>query len=200
MNSIPPALDDSHGRSALKSYFDQPPPQYAEATSPRSSKISDHSQRSSKATTEIINFSNGPWLLRRTSIVVETEPSDVFSNDGKLSRLPSTAARLKDAKGDPRKPEVRQNGHKLGQERLSHGRTPWHTSQPFDTGFGVKVFIEAGKPKQGKSQRQHDMKGLEQAASMKRWPGGGRSGEAWGKLAKVRNASSRREGLLLTRD
>ena len=33
--------------------------------------------------------------------------------------------------------------------------------------------------------RLHEMKGLEQAASIKRWAGGGQPPLAWGKLRKV---------------
>ena len=148
-------LEDRFGHV---NHHDHPPPRYAEATSPRNSRLSEQS-------TKTVNFHQGPWLLRRTSIVIESEPSD----DRSLSRISTTSTE-----------RYAKNPCGRKQTNLSQA---WHSPQPFDMGFGVKVSIEAGN--NHIKDRKHDMKGLEQAASVQRWPGGNRPGEAWGKLSKV---------------
>ena len=59
-------------------------------------------------------------------------------------------------------------------------------SQPYDSvRFGTTVSIEAGHPTGSQTQRRYEMRGLEQAASVKRFAGSGSPAEAWGKLMKV---------------
>ena len=185
MAATTPSYNESYNRSEIKSYLDHPPPQYAEATSPRNSRIKPHVSRNPK-TAESVNCNSGPWLLRRTSIVIESEPSELYSDDRSLSRLSTNTSRHEDDKNSSHK-QFRNHGHNHSCDSVIAGRRPeaWHDFQQFDTGFGTKVFIEAGKPKRGRETRQHDMKGLEQAASVKRWAGGTCPGEAWGKLMKV---------------
>ena len=185
MSQVQATLEEGVGRPQLKSYFEHPPPQYAEATSPRNSQISERSlAHSATKITETVTYNQGPWLLRRTSIVIESEPSDLYPDDKSTSRASGTTSRI--SEHTRRSTLNRKISYKNGQENLDVGQHPWHANKHFDTGFGVKVSIEAGKPNRGRGERRHDMKGLEQAASVKRWAGGGRPGEAWGKLMKVR--------------
>ena len=163
----------------IKSYLDHPPPQY-EAASPR---ISAQLQKVVKAT-ESVNLTSGPWLVRRTSIVIESHSSQTTADDQSVSGVSSTGTRHEDEVGGISAGIFRRAISR--QDSMDSRRAPpWHACKPFDTGFGTSVLIEAGKPRRAKTERQMDMKGLEQAASVKRWPGGGRPGEAWGKLTRV---------------
>ena len=51
--------------------------------------------------------------------------------------------------------------------------------------LGTRVTIEATRPIRSQAERRIELKGLQEAASAKRWTGSGRPGEAWGKLIKV---------------
>ena len=78
---------------------------------------------------------------------------------------------------------------KLGRQSEESSST-WRSSedlaQTFDAiPFGTTVSIEAAQPVKAREQQLYEMKGLQQAASMKRWAGEGRPAVAWGKLIKV---------------
>ncbi len=162
------------------------PPQYTKTNS------SIDKDRSSKVAPDQLGLSNAPWLLRRTSIQVSSEPAEPFDNDrGSVSQLSTTTTKRSSEKdAGLRKKLFKQtygHGHSRNSESISDGRTSssWQRTEAFDTGFGTQVSIEAGRPRRKEAERQYDMKGLEQAASIKRWGGGVKPGEAWGKLQKV---------------
>jgi len=146
------------------------PPQYAEST-PASQvdiKIPDHPYV-------------GP-IERRTSILVESSAAETpFSSSDNLSTKSrgdekSTLRNLLNRLGKGQIEEERGNGPRTIEDICS----AFHLAQ-----FGTKVSIEASYPISTHMQRQHVMRGLEQAASVKRWPGAGKPPEAWGKLTKV---------------
>ena len=165
------------------------PPEYTNVN-PLRGPTSNDKDRNSKASPNQYNSTNGAWLLRRTSIQVSSEPAEPFDNDKESVSELSTATtkRSSEKDGGLRKKLFKQGqGHTKNAESISDVRSvsSWQRTEAFDTGFGTKVFIEAGRPRKEEQERQYDMKGLEQAASVKRWGGGGKPGEAWGKLQKV---------------
>lgn len=163
-----------------------PPPRYMESTAQTNSKIGEES-----------HYGNSPWLLRRTSIVVESEPSEQVDDGRSLVRVSTCSTTKEDEKGALRG-LLNKFGNRQGQERLLNGKRVEETNKIYETAnFGTKVSIEASQPVRGQIPYRHEMRGLEQAASMKRWPGYGRKAEAWGKLMKV-NACCRtqRHGIL----
>ena len=120
---------------------------------------------------------NAPWLLKRTSITVET----TSWRDDSSSTYSGTRA---DEKGAIRNLIKTRFGGNKEYEALDDGKSV--EPSPYDSvQFGTVVSIEASHP----LQQRHEMKGLEQAASMKRWTGDGRPAEAWGKLIKVNSIS-----------
>ena len=172
----------------IKDYV-PPPPEYT-TVNPLTSPRGGDKDRGSKAPANQHKHSNSAWLLRRTSIQVSSEPAEPFDNDRESVSQLSTATTKRSLENDGgfRKKLFRQGqGHTKNAESIGEVRSAesWQRTEAFDTGFGTKVCIEAGHPRKEKSERQYDMKGLEQAASVKRWGGGGKPGEAWGKLQKV---------------
>ena len=133
---------------------------------------------------KIINegaYRHAPWLLRRTSIHVESTPSNVLDDD--LSDIASVST----AKSDEKR-AMRNLLGKLGRQKSSEQTPADHASiaESQETSvFGTTVSIEATQPRKLLT-KQRELKGLEQAASVKRWAGSGRPAEAWGKLLKVR--------------
>ena len=162
------------------------PPTYIKSTS------ASDKDRGVKIASDDLGFNNAPWLLRRTSIQISSEPAEPYDNDrGSVSQLSTaTTKRSSEKDGGLRRKLFKQaysQGHSRNSESISDGRTSssWQHTEAFDTGFGTQVSIEAGRPRRKEAERQYDMKGLEQAASIKRWGGGGKPGEAWGKLQRV---------------
>ena len=81
--------------------------------------------------------------------------------------------------------------NRQSEERSSIRSSDWWSSddlaKPIEPlPFGTTISIEAAQPVKALEQKLHEMKGLEQAASMKRWAGTGHPADAWGKLMKVR--------------
>lgn len=154
-----------------------PPPRYSEIISHRDSKGK-----------EPPNYSHPPWLLRRTSIHVESTPAN-FSDD--------TASEHTTISSGTRNDERRTTRHllsKVGRKHTEDATGRDDASSIADskmsehTLYGTTVSIEASQPRTMIS-KQREMKGLEDAASMKRWSGTAQPGEAWGKLIRVINSN-----------
>lgn len=170
---MPSITDDSLGLSQLQSPL-PPPPQYTEATAQRDAKYVD-----------ISSSSNSAWLLRRTSIHVESTPNEAWQDDNSSRQEITPSIRSNDEKKALRT-LLTKFPNKAAEGQSEDGRTNWDDGQPHDSGdFGTRVVIEAAQPPKFQKRKRHEMKGLEQAASMKRWPCNGNPAEPWGKLAKV---------------
>ena len=170
MSSI---TDDSLGLSQLQSVF-PPPPQYTEAAAQTDGKGAEKS-----------NFDHSPWLLRRTSIHVESTQNDAWQDAKSSHQAVAPSVRSNDEKKALRS-LLNRFGNKLADDRVEYGRSHQDLGHFRDSSdFGTRVFIEAVQPSKAQRWKRHEMKGLEQAASMKRWPGYGDPVEPWGKLVKV---------------
>ena len=140
-----------------------PPPRYSEARDDEDIKDT--------------NQGYGGWLVQRTSIHVESTAID-------SSSLLSGSVSASETSG------WRNTHHDLlrknERQRRSSTTSP-RPSQAYDsTALGSQVIIEAAQPLKTEAERRIQLKGLEQAASLKRWIGSGQPAEAWGKLMKVR--------------
>lgn len=123
------------------------------------------------------SYGNAPWLLKRTSITVERT---CWRDDVSFDQVSTCST----AKGDEKLAMRGFNRSRFGSREINdfNDGESVDSPPPDYVQFGTVVSIEASPP----LQRRHEMKGLEQAASMKRWAGDGRPAEAWGKLIKVR--------------
>ena len=168
-----PTMNDGLGQSQLESVLPSPP-QYTEATQQRDEKVFDNS-----------TYSHSPWLLRRTSIHVESTHNEAWQDDRSSHQETAPSIRSNDEKKALRNLLTRF-GNKPAEDQSEDGRSQRDLGQLHDSSdFGTRVFIEAGQPPKVQTRERHEMKGLEQAASVKRWPGNGKLAEPWGKLAKV---------------
>ena len=156
---MPPVMDDGRETS--------PPPRYTETTPNTDSKANNSSN----------SHNHGPWLVRRTSIHIESTVANTETGDRSSISPSQTTDQSKGAfRGLFRKDDPRE-----GIRALKEG-----LREPFDNGqLGTRVTIEATQPIRSQAERRIELKGLEQAASAKRWTGSGRPAEAWGKLMKV---------------
>ncbi len=170
---MPSTTDNALGLSQLQSPL-APPPQYPEATSQRDLKVVDNS-----------DYSHSPWLLRRTSIHIESTPNEAWQDDKPSHRDIAPSIKSNDEKKALRN-LLTKIGNRTAEDQSEDGRTDRDVGQAHNSAdFGTRVFIEAVQPQKVQMRKRHEMKGLEQAASMKRWPGNGLPAEPWGKLAKV---------------
>ena len=128
------------------------PPQYVESTPGTDSKDSKLAEPS--------GYGNAPWLLKRTSITVET----TSWRDEASSTYSGTRADEKGAIRNLITTRFWSKEYDLLDDEKSVENPPYDSVQ-----FGTIVSIEASHP----LQQRHEMKGLEQAASMKRWIGDG---------------------------
>jgi len=152
------------------------PPQYTEKKLQTRSRV-----------VEPQNYGNGSWLVRRTSFTIESTPI----NDGKVPEQVDRVSLTSNAKSDDKKRLrniLAKWGNRQTEENQGDGRSIENKSDPFEASsqYGTTVSIEADSSSKPRVQRHHEMKGLEQAASMLRWPGAGKPADAWGKLAKVK--------------
>ncbi|KAL8883172.1 MAG: hypothetical protein Q9192_007391, partial [Flavoplaca navasiana] len=132
-------------------------------------------------------FGQGAFLLKKTEISIHTEPAEP-SNDDQSSDRASIASTARD---DRRVQSLRTIfSSRASDEQDSIHSSVWRSAEnlpklPLDPQpFGTTVSIEAAQPTRTIEQKMQVMKGLEQAASMKRWAGDGKPAEAWGKLIK----------------
>ncbi|KAL8994709.1 MAG: hypothetical protein Q9169_005394 [Polycauliona sp. 2 TL-2023] len=132
-------------------------------------------------------FGQGAFLLKKTEISVHSEPAGPPIDDQASDRA-SIASTVRD---DRRVRSIRTaTSNRPSDEGDSIHSSVWRSSEdlhklPFDPQpFGTTVSIEAAQPTKAYEQRMQVMKGLEQAASVKRWAGDGKPAEAWGKLIK----------------
>ena len=142
-----------------------PPPQYSLRADTHDSKVS-----------EPPTYGNTPWLLKRTSITVESTCRGENASTDQLSTYAGTKGDKKLAIRSLIKNKLRTKDSDNLDDQRSLEDSPYDFVQ-----FGTVVSIEASQP----TQRRYEMKGLEQATNMKRWVGNGQPAEAWGKLVKV---------------
>ena len=127
----------------------------------------------------------GAFLLKKTEVSIESAPAEPFSDDQSSDRA-STCSTTRTEKSRLRN-LLGPHTNRESEESSSIWRSSEDLNQPFETiQFGTTVSIEAAQPVKAREQQLHEMKGLQQAASMRRWAGEGRPAEAWGKLMKVR--------------
>lgn len=129
--------------------------------------------------------SHAPWLLRRTSIHVESTPAEYA--DDMASEVMSISTTYSDKKTSKRailNRLVNKPAEELHDDRSSIAPSS-HNGE--STIYGTTVSVEAGRPKvvYSKHSSQRELKNLEQAASIKHWTGAGQPAEIWGKLLKV---------------
>lgn len=161
-----------------------PPPQYTPPLYPET-------RPSSQIDTKNGDQSFFGPIQRRVSILVESSAASEtpFSSSSNLST---------NSRGDE-KSALRTLLTKFGSrqnEQLGDDapRTIEDICSAFNLAqFGTKVSIEASYPINPHIQRHQIIRGLEQAASVKRWVGGGKPAEAWGKLMKVNSTRSKYE-------
>ena len=154
----------------------RPPPRYSET----------HLQIKPRVV-EPESFGNGGWLVRRTSFTIESTPAYNDRAIENVDQVSLTSSAKSDGKTSLRN-VLSKWGINQASEKHNDGRSIETTPAPFDASsqYGTTVSIEAGSTLKPHTQRVHEMKGLEQAASMFRWDGSGRPANAWGKLAKVK--------------
>ena len=170
---MPSATDEGLGLSQHWAAL-PPPPKYAEATAQRDVKSGDNS-----------DYAHSPWLLRRTSIHVESTRNEAWQDDNSSHGETAPSVKSNDEKKALRN-LLNRFGNKTAEDQSEDGRSLRDLGQLHESSdFGTRVFIEAAQPPKSQTWERHEMKGLEQAASVKRWPGNGNAAEPWGKLAKV---------------
>ncbi|KAL8670472.1 MAG: hypothetical protein Q9168_004996 [Polycauliona sp. 1 TL-2023] len=155
--------------------------------SSRSSPLPSPNGQSASNNNDHGYFGQGAFLLKKTEISVHSEPAAPSIDDQSSDRA-SIASTVRDER------RVRSI-HTTFSSRPSDDQDSCHSSLwrssedlpklPFDPQpFGTTVSIEAAQPTKAYEQKLQVMKGLEQAASVKRWAGNGKPAEVWGKLIK----------------
>lgn len=150
---------------------------------------SDDDEGRKKARDSTINESktetHAPWLLRRTSIHVESTPAE-YADDisSEVMSISTTHSDKKNSKRAILNRLANRPAEELHDDRSSIAPSSHNVES---TIYGTTVSIEAGKPKviSPKHSSQRELKNLEQAASIKHWTGAGQPAEIWGKLLKV---------------
>ncbi|KAI4280709.1 MAG: hypothetical protein L6R38_004237 [Xanthoria sp. 2 TBL-2021] len=166
------------------------PPQRRALSSPSSPHLSlspQESPRPGLGRNDSTFFGQGAFLLKKTEISVHSEPAASSSDDQSSDRASITST----ARDERRGQSIRTTfNNRASDERDSIHSSVWRSSEdlpklPYDSQpLGTTVSIEAAQPAKAYEQKMQVMKGLEQAASMKRWAGEGKPAEAWGKLIK----------------
>ena len=130
------------------------------------------------------NFGQGAFLLKKMEVSIESAPAEPMKDDQCSDRASTSST----TRGD----EIRTSRSLIGKPGRQSGdsSSSWRScedlAQTYDAiPFGMTVSIEAAQPVKAREQQLHELKGLQQAASMKRWAGEGRPAEVWGKLIKV---------------
>lgn len=135
-------------------------------------------------------YNHAPWLLRRTSIHVESAPAEFL--DDQASEVMSISTTRSDEK-PAKRPFLNRIASRHPEELHDDKSSIAPSSHAADSSmhdpsiYGTTVSIEAGKPKITHSThiKLRVLKSLEQAASMRYWAGAGQPAEVWGKLLKV---------------
>ena len=140
-----------------------------------------------EASDQIIS-GQGAFLLKKTEISVESTLAEPFSDDQSSGRVSICSTVRDENRG---RSLFNKYSNRQSEERSSIRSSDWRSSddlaKPIEPlPYGTTISIEAAQPVKAIEQKLHEMKGLEQAASMKRWAGTGRPADAWGKLMKVR--------------
>ena len=179
--SMPSTIEANFSPSSftLPPLITQSPPEYTGSSSDRSTPDT--------IVNDDTNYTHGPWLLRRTSIHVESTPSHVLDDQSseQISIVTSRSDEKRAVRNFLAKLSPRQ------QEESRDDRSSVTESHSTNV-FGTTVSIEASQPRKNLT-KQREMKGLEEAASVKRWIGNGQPAEAWGKLIKVAERHGRIE-------
>jgi len=115
------------------------------------------------------NYGNGSWLVRRTSFTIES----TRINDGKVPEQADRVSLTSSAKSDEKKRlrnVLAKWGNRQAEENHGDGRGIEKRSDPFEASsqYETTVSTEADSSSKPRVQRHHEMKGLEQAASMLR--------------------------------
>ncbi|KAL8935508.1 MAG: hypothetical protein Q9216_005386 [Gyalolechia sp. 2 TL-2023] len=150
-------------------------PAFSSASSPRSRSPNDRN-----------GFEQGAFLLRKTEITVKSAPAEAFSDDQSSDQASICSTVREERRG---RSVLGRFSSRTSAEQNSIHSNDWRSSEDLSKTFdplplGTTVSIEAAQPVKVSEQKLHEMKGLEQAASMKRWAGEGRPADAWGKLMK----------------
>lgn len=117
---------------------------------------------------------------------MQSEPVETFSDDHSSDGA-SFCSTVRDER--PGRNILGKINSRLSAEQSSIHSSDWRSSEDLTKSLdplplGTTVCIEAAPPVKVSEQKLHEMKGLEQAASLKRWAGEGRPADAWGKLMK----------------
>lgn len=123
---------------------------------------------------------------------MESSVAECFSDDQSSDRA-STCTTVRDEKRG--RSMLGKFGSRHSDEQSSLHSSIQQSSEDLNTIFDPSFFattvsIQAAKPAKAYEQKLHEMRGLKQAASVRRWAGGGKPAEAWGKLMKVSRMKS----------
>ena len=164
--------------------MEEQPGQDSVARTPLAPRSVSESLVAYSRTKEQGNFGQGAFLLKKTEVSIESAPAEPLKDDQSSDQ----ASICSTTKGD----EIRTSRSLTGKSGRQSGESSstWRScedlTQTYDAiPFGMTVSIEAAQPVKAREQQLHEMKGLQQAASIKRWAGEGRLAEVWGKLIKV---------------
>ena len=164
----------------------------ARSSDSRLSTASPQTRKGQEGSTKATQHCNhSPWLLRRTSVQVSSESSEPHCIGDSVKTAHTQTCVDQDKRGLRTRLAKLSGNPGSGNSDTGHTALQFEVYQGHEAGnFGTTVTIQAVQPSQDKCRDRHEMKGLEQAASVKRWPGGGKPSEAWGKLMKVSNKDS----------
>lgn len=146
--------------------------------------VTSHKSAMDSRVDDSTDYKHAPWLLRRTSIHVESAPADLADESSDVMSISTTRS--------DEKPSKRPFLNRFVDKRVEedhHDDASSIAPSTQSTVYGTTVSIEAGKPKviYSKHSWLRELKSLEQAASIKLWAGTGKPAEVWGKLLKVTN-------------
>ncbi|KAL8791990.1 MAG: hypothetical protein Q9195_005408 [Heterodermia aff. obscurata] len=132
---------------------------------------------------KLLARSQGAFVLKKTEVSIKSASAEDFNDDQSSGQASTCSTIIADETRTSR--SLMSKLGRQNEELRSTWRSSEDLAQTFDAiQFGTTVSIEATQPVKTREQQFHEMKGLQQAASMKRWAGEGRPAEAWGKLIK----------------